>query len=160
MYPSNFAGTLQLEVVAHGPEGMALLNSVLAIQINASVIKPPQAHETAAMQGGGPGGRPEPVSRPGTPKWDGAEQARLLERGQSFIGTGNIAAARMILEGLAEQGNAKAAFAMGQSYDPDFLRRMNVMGSLPDAAQARKWYLRAAELGSEQANARLSVLAE
>lgn len=161
IYPPNFAGTLQLEAVLHGPESMPLLNTSIAIQINAPIIKPSQAHETAAVQGDVRAGRPQPsIEQPVKPKWDDAEQARLLERGQGFMTTGNIAAARMVLEQLVASGNATAAFAMGQSYDPEFLRRMNVIGSLPDASQARKWYRKAAELGSKQANDRLSVLAE
>jgi len=47
---------------------------------------------------------------------------------------------------------------MAETYDPDELRRLGVLGIQPNLAEARKWYEKAQELGEGQAEARLSRL--
>ena len=88
------------------------------------------------------------------------ELAVLLKRGKDFIATGDLAAARLVLRKAAEANNAEAALALGATYDPLVLRQLKVYGFTSDAAMARSWYEKAAELGSSAASRRLEMLTE
>jgi hypothetical protein len=88
------------------------------------------------------------------------ELAVLLKRGKELIATGDLAAARLVLQRAAEANNAEAALALGATYDPLVLRQLKVYGFAPDAAMARSWYEKAAELGSSAAPRRLELLTE
>jgi hypothetical protein len=90
----------------------------------------------------------------------GEELAVLLQRGKELIATGDLAAARMVLRKAVEANNAEAALALGATYDPLVLRQLRVYGITPDAAMARSWYEKAAELGSSAATRRLEMLTE
>jgi TPR repeat protein len=90
---------------------------------------------------------------------DPAEIAGLLKRGEAFLTNGDVAGARLVLQRAAEHGNARAAFALGSSYDPAALQRLGVYGPAPNLQLARQWYERAAEYGSKEAEARLQILA-
>lgn len=87
-----------------------------------------------------------------------AEEDAAMDRASDLLEKADIAAARLIYESLTHKGSSRAAFAMGQTYDPVFLGRFVVEGLKPDIEQATKWYLRAAELGSSEAQARLVAL--
>jgi hypothetical protein len=86
------------------------------------------------------------------------EEDAAMDRASDLLEKADIAAARLIYESLTHKGSGRAAFAMGQTYDPVFLGRFVVEGLKPDIEQATKWYLRAAELGSSEARARLVAL--
>lgn len=78
---------------------------------------------------------------------DREEIAMLYRRSEVLIKEGDIAAARLMLSRAAEAGDARAAFALGATYDSDVLRKLNVVGVTGDVAQARAWYEKAAEYG-------------
>ena len=88
------------------------------------------------------------------------ELSVLLKRGKELIATGDLAAARLVLQRAADANNAEAALALGATYDPLVLRQLKVYGFTPDAAMARSWYEKAAELGSSAAPRRLELLTE
>ena len=50
--------------------------------------------------------------------------------------------------------------ALGTTFDPAVLQRLGTIGAAADLARARKWYERAAELGSSTASQQLAGLAE
>jgi TPR repeat protein len=84
----------------------------------------------------------------------------MLKRGAEYMATGNIGAARMILQPAAEAGDAKAAFALAEAYDPLVLRKLNVKGGIAaDISLAQTWYDKAKDLGSAVASERLARLA-
>lgn len=82
----------------------------------------------------------------------------LLLRANTALETGDIAAARLLLQRAAEAGNVKAALALASTYDPEGLRRLRTLGAQSDVAEARRWYERAAELGDAEARQRLKEL--
>lgn len=100
-----------------------------------------------------------PTAPPATPAPDSEEVATLIRRGEDFIAAGDIAAARLVLLRAAEAGNARAALALGASYDPIALEKLGVYGIAADIATARSWYERAVQLGSAEAPRRLDLLA-
>jgi len=79
------------------------------------------------------------------------EVATLVKRGKDALGSGDLAAARLLLRRAAEAGNADAAMALGATFDPLVIRRMGAIGAEPDAARARQWYQKAVDLGSTAA---------
>jgi TPR repeat protein len=81
-----------------------------------------------------------------------------LARARALMKANDIAAARLIFTRLATNGVAEAAFALGQTYDPDFLRTMHIAGLEPDVEVARRWYTKAAALGNADAQSRLATL--
>ena len=82
----------------------------------------------------------------------------LLARADTALETGDIAAARLLLQRAAEAGDVKAAMSLASTYDPAVLRRLRTLGAQSDLAEARRWYKRAAELGSMEAILRLKEL--
>ena len=81
-----------------------------------------------------------------------------LARARALMKANDIAAARLIFTRLATNGVAEAAFDLGQTYDPDFLRTMHIAGLEPDLEVARRWYTKAAALGNADAQSRLATL--
>ena len=76
------------------------------------------------------------------------------------MASGDLAAARIVLRRAVDANNAEAALALAATYDPLVLRELKVYGFTGDAAIARIWYEKAAELGSSAAPRRLEMLTE
>jgi hypothetical protein len=98
-----------------------------------------------------------PVSPPH--RIDPSEVAAALKRASALIASKDIAAARLVLQRVANDGDAQAAVTLAETYDPAILERLSVYGMAPDIAMARHWYETAARLGSTEASQRLAVLA-
>jgi hypothetical protein len=101
-----------------------------------------------------------PQPEPSEGALDPGEVSRLLSRGQAFLNQGDVSAARLALQRVAEAGEPRAALALGATYDPMILKRMGMVGIKPDVEKARSWYERAASLGSAEANQRLNALGQ
>jgi len=86
------------------------------------------------------------------------ELATLMTRGKALLASGDIPPARLLLERAAEAGEASAALMLAQTYDPTVLGTQDIRNITPDPALARSWYQRAAQLGSADAQRRLSQL--
>ncbi len=90
----------------------------------------------------------------------GASPAAMVEQARVFRDSGRAADAWLLLFRAAREGDAEAALALAEQADPAFFRPETSAFSRPDLVQARKWYLRAAELGAEEAAGRLAALRE
>ncbi|HZR74821.1 hypothetical protein [Bradyrhizobium sp.] len=103
---------------------------------------------------------PAPAAAVAAPvrRLDADELANLMSRGKSLLESGDIAPARLLLERAAEAGEASAALMVAQTYDPAVLGTQDARNITADPAQARSWYQRAAQLGSVDAQRRLSQL--
>lgn len=75
-----------------------------------------------------------------------------------MIEVGYLLGARGYLQRAAEAGSADAAYALGTTYDPSFIRDSGAQGIKGDLAEARAWYERARELGSQTAQEKLQEL--
>ena len=75
-------------------------------------------------------------------------------------GLGDVVTARTAFQRAAEAGDAKAAVALGATYDPTVLAKLGVVGISADVAKARSWYQKAEKLGSPDARQRLELLAD
>ena len=89
-----------------------------------------------------------------------SEEAMLFEKANKMLKEGDVTAARAIFEYLADKGDAGAAIAMGETYDPIILSRMFIKGLRPDKTKAESWYQKARDLGGLQAEARLQALSQ
>jgi hypothetical protein len=102
-----------------------------------------------------------PISWPAAQdQFDQKQITVLLHRGKDLMASGDLAAARIVLRRAAEANNAEAALVLAATYDPFVLQELKVYGFTGDAAIARAWYAKAAELGSSAAPRRLEMLTE
>jgi TPR repeat protein len=100
------------------------------------------------------------AAKPYPRQHDAAELAVLMKNGAERIATGDIAGARLLYQRAAEEGEAIAAFALAETYDPLVLRKSSRTRAVtPDVALAQSWYEKAKELGSTAAPERLEKLA-
>jgi Bacterial SH3 domain len=106
--------------------------------------------------------RLEIAEDPGAAAKQRAEDApridELMAHGDKMIEVGYLAGARSYYRRAADAGSGEAAFAMGTTYDPSFIKEIHAQGIKPDMNQARVWYERAKELGSKDAHAKLLEL--
>lgn len=86
------------------------------------------------------------------------ELGALMKRANGLLAIGDIAAARLLLERAADAQEADAALLLARTYDPLVLGAKDTRAITPDPAQARIWYRRAAELGSQHAQQRLTQM--
>jgi hypothetical protein len=133
-------------IVAAAALPAASVNTIAVTSIPAQTIAPPPTQPA-----------PQPDNRP-TLRLGSGEIEMLVKRGNEFIASGDLAAARLLLRRAAEAGSAEAALALGATFDPVVMQRLGAIGTTPDIAQARQWYQRAAELGSNAALQRLAGL--
>ena len=58
-------------------------------------------------------------------KLNANEVAALLRRGEELLANGDLAAARLLLQRVAETKNAQAAFQLASTYDPAALKKFS-----------------------------------
>jgi hypothetical protein len=107
-----------------------------------------------------PPAAPPPAAAPPQPAQpiDAEEVANLMQRAKTFLASGDLMSARLLLERAAELQQADAALLLAQTYDPDVLGTSDVRNTTPEPAKARAWYQKAAQLGSTDAQRRLAQL--
>jgi hypothetical protein len=123
--------------------------SVDAVQRRAPLPTPPQSVS------------PPVAFRPPVYPEDASEIAAKMKIGAELMAHGDVTAARTMFQRAAEAGEAAAAFALAETYDPVVLGRLRLRGGIaPDLALALTWYERARDLGSLAARDRISRLAQ
>jgi hypothetical protein len=118
------------------------------------------ANETVAMLEPGTPGAPDPPSSPAVRALDAEKIKLLMKQGEQSMAAGDVVTARIAFQRAAEAGDAKAAVALGATYDPTVLAKLGVVGIGADVAKARSWYQKAEKLGSPDAKQRLEILAD
>jgi hypothetical protein len=101
------------------------------------------------------------VAPPATPtprRLDPDELEALLKRARSLLAIGDIAPARLLLARAADAQEADAALMLAGTYDPEVLGTSDTRSVTPDPEQARIWYRKAADLGSQRAQQRLAQM--
>lgn len=160
---ANFEGSVPLEILlVRGrdvePESRKITvtaRTAAAKQPALEVVRPeaPKGLQMAA---------PTPPARQADPRpaqdVSAAEETALLTSGATALKQGNISAARIMFEEIAGRGSARGAFALAQTYDPSSLPAVTISGVKPDAAKAQFWYEKARELGSQDAERRLTEI--
>ncbi|MFL5257797.1 MAG: hypothetical protein ACJ8AI_33955 [Rhodopila sp.] len=126
-------------------------NNVSAAMIAAPSVPGAQTQTAAVPPAQAPSNRvPEAVAVPRPPARE-QEVMALVVRGDVMLSLGDVTAARLLYERAANAGNARAAAAVGKTYDPAFLTVRTGTGPRPDREKALVWYRRAAALGDPDA---------
>ena len=136
-------------VVAAAPPAAAAVPPVAAPP--PAVVPPPAAAPQLAAA-------PPVVAAPPSRRLAADELAMLMTRAKSLLAAGDIPSARLLLERAAEAQEASAALMLAQTYDPSVMGTQDLRNINTDPALARTWYQRAAQLGSADAQRRLSQL--
>ena len=121
------------------------------------VQTPAAAAAAAPVVAMAPPAAPAPAA-PAVRRIDSEELANLMTRAKALLASGDISPARLLLERAAQAQEASAALMLAQTYDPTVLGTQDIRNITPDPAMARTWYQRAAQLGSADAQRRLSQL--
>lgn len=126
-----------------------------------SMAKPgDQGTAPAAVPRGARASRPdlEDTNREAHAPADDAVVTLGLTRGDKAMANGDVIAARRFYELAASYGSARAATAVGRTYDPIYLRALGVRGLPPEVDKARYWYERAQQQGDAEARSNLNRL--
>jgi hypothetical protein len=183
--PSEFQGAFNLEVLLVKGRDTPAESRVITVEIVPQDLQIPPA-TTASNQPAAPGPQvltaaprtvdpaEKPVDRvvrpvpkpapsanraPAPARPASQEEETMMRRANALLDRKDVMSARLVLEHLANNGSARAAFTMGKTYDPAYLRTLDVAGLIPDIDKAREWYRRAADLGDSEAASRLGALA-
>jgi hypothetical protein len=148
--PKDFAGAMDLTVELRLADNTVADRQEIHLEWPRPVAQMPLA--TAPAGGSKPN---DFVIRP----LDQQEINALLRRGNELIASGDLGAARLVLQRVAEAGDARGALALAETYDPVVLEKLPVHGFAPNVALARTWYEKAKEFGSFEAPRRLHMLA-
>jgi hypothetical protein len=79
-----------------------------------------------------------------------------MSRASLLLSQGDIGAARVVLERAAETGNARALFALAETFDPVVLSAWGALGTRGDATRAQELYAKALAGGVQEAKSRLT----
>ena len=101
---------------------------------------------------------PTAAPAPTVRKLDPDELTTLMTRAKGLLAAGDIPPARLLLERAADAQEPTAAFLLAQTYDPAVLGTKDARNIIPDLDLARSWYQRAVQLGSAEAQRRLSQM--
>jgi hypothetical protein len=106
-------------------------------------------------QANAPAADPDPPAQPSA-DIGGAELQRLMSRASLLLSQGDIGAARAVLERAAESGNARALFALAETFDPVMLSAWGALGTRGDTTRAQELYAKALAGGVQEAKSRLT----
>jgi TPR repeat protein len=84
----------------------------------------------------------------------------LLRRGDAMLALGDVASARLLYTRAASAGDARGAFGVAKTYDPNTLSQIGARGIQADPAVAADWYRKALDLGDTSAAAPLRLLGQ
>jgi hypothetical protein len=151
------SGTALADRVAPSPDQDAARTSQNAAAAPSGArAKPPVANQPAAKpEAGAPRASTEPAM---TATLSVAEITTLLAQGDDAFREGDLTSARLYYLRAFGAGDGRGALGLGASYDPEFLRRFHLWTQHADPAEARRWYLRARQLGAPGADVRLYKL--
>ena len=93
-------------------------------------------------------------------KLDQPALKELAQKGDQLLSRGDVVAARALYERAAEMGSAPAALALASTFDPNRLWSLGVFGMVGNKERARRWYMRADQLGHPEAKTRLKMLGD
>jgi hypothetical protein len=123
-------------------EHAALTEKLASIQSTQSIPSPAQNGTTASR--GGAQANSSPLDLRVSP----SNANPLVARAAALLRSGDIVAARLLLERAA--GDASAVFLLAQTFDPRVLASLGVIGVRGDARKAEELYARARAMPGEQ----------
>ncbi len=163
--PAGVSGRNEIIISLVGVDGTTLAETRTALVVSAPRIlaapidpRPPEPKRVAPALPPPAPPTSKAVRVPELSTVDKARAERFLALGGRHLEQGNIGAARSFFQLAAEAGLAAGAMKMAATYDPAELSRLEAVAVTPDRNEARKWYERARDLGSREAEERLARL--
>lgn len=150
--PVGIEGSSDISIHLVAMEGTVLAEARMTLAVDAPPAQPAGRAETPTAPA------KERAAAPSLPPQERERALAMHTKGLEQLDQGNVYAARKFFERAAAIGLAQSAVALGATYDPDELARMQVVGLEADPAAARKWYEKARELGAPEAPDRLRRL--
>jgi len=149
------AATLAAQAAASA-EAVAPAEAAPAALEHAEGVVPASApHDSAAVTASFPALLPERAPERASNPASAALAEAMVRRGDALLQYGDVSAARLLYERAASAGSARAATAMGKTFDAAVLAGIGAVGLSPDPALAALWYRRGLSLGDEDARTRL-----
>ena len=69
----------------------------------------------------------------------------MIARGEQLLAAGEVTAARLFFERAASERDPRGARGVARTYDAAVLRKLSVVGIQGNAAEAERWYAKAAD---------------
>jgi hypothetical protein len=82
----------------------------------------------------------------------------MIARASELLRLGDISGARLLLDRASSAGEARATFALAETYDPNVLARWGARGIRGDVSKAKELYARALSDGMSEATIRITDL--
>ncbi len=156
--PHDYVGQMNIVAELPGSSGQAVLRSAVRLSWRPTTPRPGTAMKLQI-----PAANASPATRAVASETarqiDPKEIAALIKRGEEFAASGDLPAARLLLQRAAEAHNARAAFELAATYDPIVIQQYGNISARPDLALAKAWYERARDWGSPEAPKQLEALA-
>lgn len=156
--PPDFVGQMNIVVELPDASGQSVQRNVVRLmwrQIapRPAAAQPPQTPEAAAPS------TKSAAAAESARQIDPAEIVALIKRGEALASSGDISAARLLLQRAAEAHNARAALELAATYDPTVMKQLGSNSARPDLALAKAWYQKARDWGAPDATKQLEALA-
>ncbi len=149
------AGSTVLTVIARSRDGGDEASTETTLQVTLTAPAKPVAVAAA----------PVPVpqqtkSIAPTPKPDveSPKIVALIKRGDTLLDLRDVSSARLLFELAADSGSARAATAVGKTYDPVVHATLGVIGASADPIKAMAWYEKAIANGDSEAESHIEAL--
>lgn len=143
--PDSYAGNFTLEAQLLASDARTPISEPVAFQVSVAPAPPQSDARTTTLA-------------PETARAVADQPPGILDRARSLMRSGDVLAAREVLRPEAEDGNAKAALVLGQTFDPMTFTPDSPANAAPDATEAFRWYQKAVELGAPEGNKRIADL--
>ena len=88
---------------------------------------------------------------------DPQQAATLMQRAEALVANGDVTAARLILQRLAQGKDARAAYLLAKTYDPAVMRELGIIGIKPEPEKAKAWYEQAQSWGLPETERQLQA---
>jgi hypothetical protein len=153
--PKDFVGVMNTTVDLLGHDSRLLDSRSMQLKWVPKQMKPARAQVVAPAIVEASAGDPTIAPKSVLPRiepLDPGEADFLMQQGRDSLNNGDISGARVAFSRLADAGNAAAALALADTYDPEYLAVHNFIGVQGDPAKALALYQRAKELGSAEAS--------
>jgi hypothetical protein len=153
--PRDYVGPMTIVAELRGANGQAIIRGPVEYTWRQAASDSSKTAAPAAIAAVADGNDADGTPRQIDPK----EAAAQFNRAEELVSNGDLPAARLLLQWLAEAHDARAAFALGTTYDPIVIKQLGSIGVMADVATARNWYQKARDWGSSDASKHLEALA-
>lgn len=152
----DHAGSSVLTVTARSRDGTDEAFTETTLQVTLTAPPTPVAVAAAPAAAAQPA---QPIAPTPKPDVESPKIIALIKRGDTLLDLRDVSSARLLFELAADSGSARAATAVGKTYDPVVHATIGVIGASADPVKAMAWYEKAIAGGDSEAEAHREALA-